>query len=64
MNLSTDQLVFLAGIINTMTEKARSAPDARIEGKFNLRLEWQEPGAGTAKGQYILRGVQEENARS
>jgi len=61
MNLSTDQLIFLAGIIKEMTAKAQTEPEARVEGKFAIKLEWQPGGQGTAHGQYILRGVQEEN---
>jgi hypothetical protein len=59
MNLTTDQLIFLAGIIQQMTEKSREADGVVIEGKFNIRLEWSTKRDG--RGEYILRGVQEEN---
>lgn len=59
MNLTTDQMIFLAGMINNMTQEARGNEASRIEGKFNIRLEWST--AKDARGQYILRGVQEEN---
>jgi hypothetical protein len=59
MNLSTDQLIFLAAAIGDMTKRAQEDPLARIEGKFNIRLEWTKKN--DARGEYILRGVQEEN---